>query len=87
MLITLRMRFAGLTLPTRRCGTRLQKAAMLSSTAWTSGTTFFAIDHDGGILGSAQRYVQDCPALRDIDLVAAEHGVRSATEDRTPAPV
>jgi len=53
----------------------LAKAAILSSTAWTPGTTFFAVDLKRGGARRPQRDVQDGPVLGDIDLVAAKHRV------------
>ena len=73
MLMTLRMRLPvwPFHAPLR---TRLEKSAILSSTAWTWGTTFSpstTIDAPR----RAQGHVQDGPVLRDVDLLAAEHGV------------
>jgi hypothetical protein len=51
------------------------KAAILSSTSCTSGTTSFAVDEMDSDFGRAQGDVQDGAVLGDVDLVAAEHGV------------
>ena len=74
MLMTLRMRLPVWPFhsPLR---TRLEKSAILSSTAWTSGTTFSPSTTMDAPLRRAQGHVQDGPVLRDVDLLAAEHGV------------
>ena len=74
MLMTLRMRLPVWPFhsPLR---TRSQKAAILSSTAWTSGTTSLPSTLIDFALGGAQSHVQHRALLRDVDLLAAEHGV------------
>ena len=74
MLTTLRMRLPvwPFQAPLR---TRSEKSAILSSTAWTSGTTFSPSTHDRAPRGRAQRDVQHGAVLGDVDLLAAEHGV------------
>ena len=39
------------------------------------GNDIFAIDHDGFALGRAQSNVQDRALFRDVDFLAAKHGV------------
>ena len=72
MLTTLRMRLPvwPFQAPLR---TRWRNRAILSRTAWTSGTTLLAVVHDRGAARCAQRNVKHGAVLRDIDLVAAEH--------------
>ena len=79
MLTTLRMRLPvwPFHAPLR---TRSEKAAILSSTAWTSGTTFSPSTMIGCAFGSAQGDVQDGAVFGDVDLVAAEHGVDAGAE-------
>ena len=74
MLMTLRMRLPVWPFhsPLR---TRLEKSAILSSTAWTSGTTFSPSTTMDAPLGRAQGHVQDRPVLRDVDLLPSKHGV------------
>ena len=74
MLTTLRMRLPvwPFHAPLR---TRSEKSAILSSTAWTSGTTFLPSTTIDAPLGRAQGHVQDGAIFRDVDLLAAEHGV------------
>ena len=74
MLMTLRMRLPVWPFhsPLR---TRLEKSAILSSTAWTWGTTFSPSTTIDAPLRRAQGHVQDGAVLRDVDLLAAEHGV------------
>ena len=74
MLTTLRMRLPvwPFQSPLR---TRLAKAAILSSTACTSGTTFWPSTTMDCVLRRAQRDVQHRAVLGDVDLVAAEHRV------------
>ena len=74
MLTTLRMRLPVWPFhsPLR---TRLEKSAILSSTAWTSGTTFSPSTTMDVASRRAQRHVQDGPLLGDVDLLAAKHGV------------
>ena len=55
--------------------TRSEKSAILSRTACTSGTTFLPSTTMDAPFGRAQRDVQDGAFLRDVDLLAAEHGV------------
>ena len=74
MLTTLRMRFP-VCPSTRRCGRDRQKAAILSSTAWTSGTTFSPSTTMDALARCAQRHVKDGAVFGDVDFFAAEHGV------------
>ena len=55
--------------------TRLEKSAILSSTACTSGTTFLPSTRMVALFRRAQGDVQHGAVLREVDLVAAEHGV------------
>ena len=55
--------------------TRLEKLAILSSTAWTWGTTFSPSTTMDDPLRGAQGHVQDRPLLRDVDLLSPKHGV------------
>ena len=72
MLMTLRMRLPvwPFQSPLR---TRSAKSAILSSTAWTSGTTLRPSMNDRRAARRAQRDVQHRALLGDVDLVAAEH--------------
>ena len=81
MLMTLRMRLPVCPFhsPLR---TRLEKSAILSSTAWTCGTTFSPSTTMDAPLGRAQGHVQDRPLLRDVDFVAAKHGVDPRSQAR-----
>ena len=81
MLMTLRIRLPVCPFhsPLR---TRLEKAAIWSSTAWTSGTTFFAVDHDRLALWRAQRDVQHGAIFGCVDLLAAEHRVDPRAQAR-----
>ena len=74
MLMTLRMRLPvwPFQAPLR---TRLEKSAILSSTAWTCGHHVLAIDDDRCSSRRAQGHVQDSAVFRDVDLLAPEHGV------------
>ena len=74
MLMTLRIRLPvwPFHAPLR---TRLEKSAILSSTACTSGTTFSPSTRIDVPAGRAQGHVQDGAVLGDVDLLAAEHGV------------
>ena len=74
MLMTLRMRLPvwPFHAPLR---TRSEKSAILSSTAWTCGTTFSPSTTIDVASRRAQRHVQDGPVFRDVDLLAPEHGV------------
>ena len=74
MLTTLRMRLPvwPFHAPLR---TRSEKSAILSSTAWTCGHHVLAVDDDRCAFRRAQGHVQDGAVLRDVDLLAAEHGV------------
>ena len=74
MLTTLRMRLPvwPFHAPLR---TRSAKSAILSSTAWTSGTTFSPSTTIDAPLRRAQRDVQHGAVLGDVDLLAAEHRV------------
>ena len=51
------------------------ESAILSSTAWTSGTTFSPSTISIAPLRRPQRDVQHGAVLGDVDLLAAEHGV------------
>ena len=55
--------------------TRLENSAILSSTAWTCGTTFSPSTTIDAPLRRAQRHVQNGPVFGDVDLLAPEHGV------------
>ena len=79
MLMTLRMRLPvwPFHAPLR---TRLEKSAILSSTAWTWGTTFSPSTTMDAPLGRAQGHVQDGPVFRDVDLLAPEHGVDARSQ-------
>ena len=74
MLMTLRMRLPvwPFHAPLR---TRLAKSAILSSTAWTWGTTFSPSTTMDAPSRGAQGHVQDGPVFRDVDLLAPKHGV------------
>ena len=74
MFTTLRMRLpvAPRHSPLR---TALAKPAMRSRTAWTSGTTFCAVDLDPGIARRPQRHMQNGAPFGRVDLLAAEHGI------------
>ena len=81
MLMTLRMRLPvwPFHAPLR---TRSAKSAILSSTAWTSGTTFSPSTRMDCAARRAQRHVQHGAVLGDVDLVAAEHGVDALAQAR-----
>ncbi len=66
--------------------TRFEKSAILSRTACTSGTTFFAVDEDRGVPRRAEGDVEDGAVLGDVDLLAPEHGVDPGPAGRTPSP-
>ena len=46
------------------------------------GHNIFSIHQDGGVFGSTQCDVQHCAFLRDIDLLAAEHGIDPLAQAR-----
>ena len=85
MLTTLRMRLPvwPFHAPLR---TRLQKSAILSSTACTWGTTFSPSTTMEARPRRAQGDVQDRAVFRDVDLVAAEHGVDAIAQAGIPRP-
>ena len=74
MLMTFRMRLPvwPFHCPLR---TRLEKSAILSSTAWTWGTTFSPSTTIDASSRCAQGHVQHRSLLRDVDLVSSEHGI------------
>ena len=74
MLTTLRMRLPvwPFQSPLR---TRSAKSPILSSTAWTSGTTFSPSTTIDAPARRAQRDVQHRAVLGDVDLLAGEHRV------------
>ncbi len=55
--------------------TRFANPVILSSTAWTCGHHVLAVHHDGRAARRTQGHVQHGAVLRDVDPVAAEHGV------------
>ena len=80
MLTTAADRLAGVALPLAASGPRSQNAAIRSSTACTSGTTFSPSTSIDRVARRPQRDVQHRALLGDVDLVAAEHRLaRSAT--------
>jgi len=85
MLTTLRMRLpvCPFHAPPR---TRLEKSAILSSTAWTSGTTFLPSTVTEAPFGRAQGYVQHGAVFRKIDLVASDIA-SIAPASQIPSPV
>ena len=62
--------------------TRSANAAILSSTAWTSGTTFWPSCDDRGAARRAQGDVEHRALLGGVDLLAAEHGVDALAQAR-----
>ena len=74
MLMTLRMRLPvwPFQSPLR---TRSEKSAILSSTACTCGTTSLPSTTMDAPFGRTQGHVQDRALLRDVDFLAAKHGV------------
>ncbi len=79
MLMTLRMRLPvwPVQAPLR---TWVAKAAILSSTACTSGTTSWPSTRMRWLARRAQGHVQHGPPLGDVDLLAAEHGVDAGAQ-------
>ena len=79
MLTTLRMRLPVWPFhsPLR---TRLEKSAILSSTAWTCGTTFLPSTTIDASSRRAQGDVQDGAVLGDVDLLAPKHGVDASAQ-------
>ena len=77
MLTTLRMRLPVWPFhsPLR---TRSANLAILSSTAWTSGTTFLPVHQDRRAVRRAQRDVQHGAVLSDVDLARRETSRRCA---------
>ena len=75
MLTTLRMRLPVYPFHWPPSGPGPQNAAILSSTAWTSGTTSSPSTRICFAPRSAQGDVQHGPILGDVDLLAAEHGL------------
>ena len=57
--------------------TRLLKSVILSSTAWTCGHHILTVYDDGGSARGAQSDMQHRSLFRDVDLLAAEHGIDS----------
>ena len=62
--------------------TRLAKPAILSSTACTSGTTFFPSTTIEALARRAEGDVEDGPVLGDVDLLPPEHGVDPGAQAR-----
>ena len=85
MLTTLRMRLPVWPFhsPER---TRSAKAAILSSTAWTSGTTSSPSTMICSDFGARECDVQDGAVLGDVDLLAGEHGLGALRAGRTLWP-
>ena len=81
MLMTLRMRLPVCPFhsPLR---TRLAEVGHLVEHGVDLGHNVFAIDDDGCSFRRAQGHVQDRPLLRDVDLLAAKHGVDSRSQAR-----
>src|SRR5207344_1266017 len=80
MLMTLRMRLpvCPFQSPLR---TRLEKSAILSSTAWTWGTTSSPSTIIDAPLGVRSATCSG-PVLRDVDLLTVEHGVDARAQTR-----
>ena len=85
MLITLRIRFPVWPFhsPLR---TRLQKAAILSRTAWTSGTTFWPSTTMVLPFGARRATCSTARPSVMLILSPAKHGVDSGLQGRIPAP-
>ena len=84
MLMTLRIRLPvwPFQAPLR---TRSAKAAIRSSTAWTSGTTSSPSTRIDAPSRRAQRHVQHGALLGDVDLLAAEHRVDALAQPDSSA--
>ena len=85
MLTTLRIALAGVTFP-RAAADAVGEPGHLVEHGVDFGHHVLAVDEDRCALGRPQGHVQDGPVLRDVDLLAAEHGVDPRRAGRTPPP-
>ena len=79
MLMTLRMRFPGMTFPAA-AAQPVGKLRHLVEDGMNVGNDISAVDCNCRAARRAQRDVQRRALLRDVDLVAAEHGVDALTQ-------
>ena len=72
---------SGVALPISVADT-VAEIVILSSTAWTRGTTLSPSTKADGTLGRAKRHVQGCPVFSDVYLLTAEHCIDPCLQSR-----